>query len=93
LPTLKVSESKVNNPKQKTQLKLRGYCIRCEERIDFKPTKPYCGSCFSTWAQYENPDYVENVCHLCGEYEETSMNKPLDYDCFKELQKELKKIK
>jgi PLD-like domain len=92
-PPLNVSESKINNPKQKSQSKLRGYCIRCEERIDFNPTKPYCGNCFSIWAQYENPDYEENVCHLCGEYEETSMNKPLDYDCYKDLQKELKKIK
>jgi phosphatidylserine/phosphatidylglycerophosphate/cardiolipin synthase-like enzyme len=92
-PTLNASVSQANNPKQKTQTKLRGYCIRCEERIDFNPTKPYCAICFSTWAQYENPDYEENVCHLCGEYEETSMNKPLDYDCYKELQKELKKLK
>ena len=91
--TAKANEQRSANPKQKTQTKLRGYCIRCEERIDFNPAKPYCSNCYSKWAQYENPDYEENVCHLCGEYEETSMTKPLDYDCYKELQKELKKLK
>lgn len=61
---------------------IRGYCIRCEERIDYNPLKPYCSNCFSTWAQYENADYKENVCHKCGEYETTTMNKPECYDCY-----------
>lgn len=91
--TAKANEQKSANPTQKTQTKLRGYCIRCEERIEFNPAKPFCTNCYSKWSQYENPDYEENVCHLCGEYEETSMTKPLDYDCYKELQKELKKLK
>lgn len=61
---------------------LRGYCIRCETRIDYNPEKPLCSDCFATWAQFENPDYTENVCHRCGEYEETSMNKPQDKNCY-----------
>lgn len=81
--------------KKQTELKpnkyqkvIRGYCIRCESRIDYNPNKPYCGDCFSTWAQFENPDYHENVCHRCGQYETTSMNKPMDYKCYSEWQKE-----
>jgi hypothetical protein len=42
--------------KPKYQNQLRGYCIRCETRIDYNPSKPYCSDCFSIWAQYENPD-------------------------------------
>lgn len=38
--SINVNERKSENPKQKTQTKLRGYCIRCEERIEFNPTKP-----------------------------------------------------
>lgn len=82
---LKVSDNKQTTNKPKYQSKPRGYCIRCEERIDLNPTKPYCGDCFSIWAQYENPEYVENVCHMCGEYADTTMIKPLDYDCYKQL--------
>lgn len=77
-------------PKPKYQKQLRGYCIRCETRIDYNPEKPYCADCFATWAQFENPDYLENVCHRCGEYDETSMNRPQDRDCYQLWKKELK---
>jgi hypothetical protein len=70
---------------------LRGYCIRCETRIDYNPARPYCADCFSIWVQYENPEYQENVCHRCGEYEVTSMHKPQCYDCYTEHQEELRK--
>lgn len=52
------------------------------KRIVFDPTRPLCDDCSSTWVQFENPDFPENVCHHCGEYEETSMRKPMCYDCF-----------
>jgi len=61
---------------------LRGYCIRCEERIDYNPSRPYCPECYSIWVQYENPFYEENVCHRCGEFESTSMEKPQCYTCY-----------
>lgn len=70
---------------------IRGYCIRCEIRIDYDPYKPYCGDCYSIWAQFENPDYQENVCHRCGQYEATSMNRPQDYKCYSEWQKGMAK--
>lgn len=84
-------DKKVIDDKQNKNNKIyRGYCLRCELRIDYNPNKPYCGDCFSVWVQFENPDYQENVCHRCGEYEMTSMNKPLCYNCFTKHQKELK---
>lgn len=76
--------------KQKFQKQIRGYCIRCETRIEYNAEKPYCPDCFAIWAQYENPDYIENVCHRCGEYDGTSMNKPQDSDCYKLWKKEQK---
>ena len=54
-----------------------GYCIRCENRISFDPGKPYCSDCYFTWSQFENPQYEESVCHSCGEFGSTSMEKPL----------------
>lgn len=76
--------------KHKYQKQLRGYCIRCETRIDYNPEKPYCTDCFAIWIQFENPDYIESVCHRCGEYEETSMNKPQDKECYNLWRKEQK---
>lgn len=78
-----VDEKKVKHVKE-----IRGHCIRCQTRIKFDPTIPYCSDCFSSWAKYENPDYQECVCHRCGEYESTTMTKPLDYECFLIWQKE-----
>jgi phosphatidylserine/phosphatidylglycerophosphate/cardiolipin synthase-like enzyme len=63
----------------------RGYCIRCQRRIDFDPSKPLCNECFSSWVQYANYDFRENGCHHCGEYGETSMRKPLCYNCYQNL--------
>ena len=70
---------------------IRGYCLRCEERIDYDPFRPYCGNCFSIWVQYENRSFEETVCHRCGEYETTSMNFPQCSNCYTEYQKELPK--
>lgn len=76
--------NKGDNGKSKSTYKkqVRGYCIRCEERINYAPEKPYCSNCYTIWAQFENYDYIENVCHKCGEYEPTTMAKPQCYSCF-----------
>lgn len=66
----------------------RGYCIRCEERIDYDPEKPYCWECFTIWSQFENPDYQENVCHRCGEFETTSLNSPQCKECWSDYKRE-----
>lgn len=65
----------------------RGYCIRCESRIEYQPDRPFCTGCYSTWAEFENVDYPENVCHGCGEYEATSMSKPQCYNCYVKSEK------
>ena len=87
-----VDKKQSNNNQTKYKKIIRGYCIRCESRIDYNPTKPYCSNCFSIWVQFENPDYQENVCHRCGEYEMTSMNKSQCYNCYTEHQQELRRI-
>lgn len=62
-----------------------GYCLRCERRIPFDPTRPYCQDCFTVWAFYGNRQFEENVCHSCGEFEFSTMDRPLCYECFKKL--------
>lgn len=68
---------------RKNALPTRGFCIRCSTRLYYNPSRPYCDSCYSSWAYYENPNFSENVCHGCGEYVYSSMNKPLCHNCFK----------
>ncbi len=65
----------------------RGYCIRCGKRIPYDIEKPYCWDCYSTWVQFENPEYVENQCHSCGEYGEFTILKPICYSCYKKFEK------
>lgn len=61
---------------------VRGYCIRCEDRISHNPSSPYCSNCYNSWSYWKNFDYEENVCHTCGQYETTTMSKPQCYSCF-----------
>lgn len=80
-------EKTTGNGKTRKKKPKRGYCIRCEERIPYDIEKPYCWDCYSTWSQFENPDYEESVCHSCGEFEVSTMAKPVCYECYKEYEK------
>jgi phosphatidylserine/phosphatidylglycerophosphate/cardiolipin synthase-like enzyme len=73
------------NTNQRTKKDIRGYCIRCQERIPFNPEKPYCSSCYTSWARYQNPNYLETVCHCCGEYGPSSMVGPICDKCDEEF--------
>jgi len=84
-PVIKAAKSSTPGAGAKYKQNLRGYCIRCEARIDYNPAKPYCEDCYSIWANYSNPEYEETVCHKCGEYENTTMLKPQCYDCYKQI--------
>ena len=59
------------------------YCIRCGETIDYNPEKPYCPKCFASWARFNNPDYKEKVCHMCGTKHTTTKTRPICNDCYK----------
>lgn len=72
------------NYQQKTNNRriARGYCIRCENEINYNPTTPYCNNCYQTWSNFQNPFYEENVCHRCGKPEVSTMQKPQCYSCY-----------
>ena len=59
------------------------YCIRCGKTIEYNPEKPYCPKCFASWSRFNNPDYKEKVCHMCGTKHATTKNRPVCYDCYK----------
>lgn len=81
------AESKVAKTRKhyETHQDDHGYCIRCKTEIPYDVNRPYCHSCYKIWAQFNNPDYEEQVCHSCGKQEDSSMQKPECYDCYKTL--------
>ncbi len=60
-----------------------GFCVRCHDVLKADPSHPYCKGCYAKWKQYENPEYEEKFCHLCGGASKSSMRKPTCYDCFR----------
>ena len=62
-----------------------GQCIRCRRSISLNPDRPLCNDCFSVWAQFGDPDYIEAYCHACGRRNDTTMRRPLCRSCFRDL--------
>ncbi|MBT3635212.1 MAG: hypothetical protein HOB17_10245 [Candidatus Marinimicrobia bacterium] len=60
-----------------------GHCIRCDTEIKLNPLVPYCKKCFKSWKIYENPDYNEKHCHICGKDNSSTIEKPTCYPCYK----------
>ena len=60
-----------------------GHCIRCDTEVRLNPLVPYCKKCFNSWKKFENPDYKEKHCHICGKENSSTINKPICYTCYK----------
>lgn len=91
---IRVTVEKVTSPEQNLVKNFRslhpkilapdkGVCIRCRKELKADPTHPYCKDCYSIWKQYENPDYEEKFCHLCGKSNQSTIHKPTCYDCYR----------
>ena len=64
-----VSRSSKSN---KSSSSKTGFCIRCDEPINYDPAKPFCfGSCYGVWSYYGDIYYSEQVCHQCGKKHDT----------------------
>lgn len=60
-----------------------GYCIRCKDPIPLSRDRPHCNDCYWTWSAFENYEYEEKYCHVCGANSSTSKARPLCNDCFR----------
>ena len=84
--TPKPSQTTNNKNSETSKPPKMGYCLRCENRLSYDPSRPYCIHCFSSWVVYQNPTYNESVCHCCGEFTNPiSMGKPQCYTCNKKF--------
>ena len=59
-----------------------GFCIRCGEKLKLNPMAPYCSKCYKSWKKYENEEFEEKYCHICGKPNKSSLIKPSCYDCY-----------
>ncbi|MCA9936100.1 MAG: hypothetical protein H6662_10500 [Ardenticatenaceae bacterium] len=71
------------------ELPEKGFCIRCKQSIRLNPQTPYCYSCYKVWKRFENPDYQEKYCHVCGKEHSATMLKPACYDCYRTYRNKL----
>jgi phosphatidylserine/phosphatidylglycerophosphate/cardiolipin synthase-like enzyme len=72
------------------ETKEHGHCIHCNKDISLNPLVPYCKDCYNVWKIYNNVDYQEQFCHICGIGEKTTIIKPTCYDCYKTNRNRLK---
>ncbi len=77
-----IEEMDPEPPLETEENTLRGFCIRCGKKIDLDSETYYCDACYTRWKQYNNPNYQEKYCHICGKPEQTSAYKPVCKDCF-----------
>jgi phosphatidylserine/phosphatidylglycerophosphate/cardiolipin synthase-like enzyme len=81
---ISVDEVEVKPTKNKiSQSNNNGFCIRCHSEIKLNPMTPYCKSCYNSWKKFENIDYEEKYCHICGKEQKSSLSKPTCYKCYK----------
>ena len=87
-PSLSPSPSpqSYRNSSSSTMSTNRRYCIRCggEQQTSYGNYKKFCNTCYRSWSDYENGDYREKYCHLCGTTQSSpklSYNNPICKRC------------
>ena len=73
--------SRSAKPSTPTKPPKRGFCIRCRGDLEADPTKPYCPTCYKSWARYKNGNYEEKHCHLCGRSHPAMLRLPTCPSC------------
>jgi len=87
---IKITVAKVPKTNKKPTAKptksasdVSGFCIRCQTEIRLNPMAPYCVKCYGIWKRYEDDEYEEKHCHICGRPNNSSLLKPSCYTCYK----------
>lgn len=81
-PAPKAAPSKPASPPS-VGIPTSAFCIRCKTAVPTNPLEPYCKSCYRNWRRYQNPEYEENHCHLCGNENDSTMAKPACRSCYR----------
>ena len=82
-----VGPSRPRGTRTKGQAPDTGFCLRCRESIPANAARPYCGRCYRSWSRFENNDYEEDHCHVCGKKHKATMAKPVCPTCYRKHKK------
>ncbi len=61
----------------------QGFCIACRASLPLDPTHPYCRDCYGTRKAKKDDRREEKHCHTCGTANNSSMARPVCYECYK----------
>lgn len=70
-------------PEPSVGIPASGFCIRCRTAVPLLDPGPYCNRCFRVWNRFQDEEYEENHCHLCGKENDSTYEKPLCYSCYR----------
>ena len=70
-------------PEPSIRIPTSGFCIHCRTTVPLLDPGPYCNRCFRVWNRFQDEDYEEDYCHLCGKENDSTMDKPLCYSCYR----------
>ena len=80
IPKIAKTNSVTKNKKEGS-----GYCIRCKDDLKIDISHPFCKTCYQEWNKYKKVDYIEKFCHVCGQSNKVTFEKPACYSCYKQL--------
>ena len=65
-----------------------GFCIHCRCELPLNPSRPLCYSCYRNRPYWDDYNYAENFCHICGKeisshnrYDSISFSNPVCNNC------------
>lgn len=70
-------------PEPSVGIPTSGFCIRCRTTVSFLYPVPYCNRCYQIWNRFQNEDYEEEYCHICGKENDSTMEKPACRSCYR----------
>lgn len=79
---VKSGDTQPTKPRRTAHVVETGFCLRCRSVVLLDTDRPLCTDCYNEWAEYENEDYTERYCHLCGSHWDTSYARPLCRPCY-----------
>ena len=76
-----IAQAVQRKPQQNPEPPESGFCIRCKTTVPTDRMKPYCGRCYRKWEEFNNKEYVDKYCHICGKKHSATFSKPLCDEC------------
>lgn len=74
-------ETPKKEPSKKKDPELIGRCIKCNKKIELNVRVPFCIKCIED--SVKDPKKIHSFCHICGEKNKSSLEKPVCYSCYK----------